>query len=137
MIDTKVSQTFLLNKYVYSGVKCCQLSAGCFFENSRGFYDSFVNSIVFLYTIISHSENTLEQNPLNYSLCDHLTDAGVFSLSWVLVLLLPNLVSGSRLTLMFIPIPHYEYHVKFSLSSWFSAACDAAITNRNHFFHLY
>ena len=51
----------------------------------------------------NHSENILEQNPLNYSLCDHLADVGRFSLNWVLVLLLVNLVSGSSPTLVFVP----------------------------------
>ena len=34
-------------------------------------------------------------------------------------------------------IPHHKYQVKPPLSSWFSAACAAAIVHRNHFFRLY
>ena len=34
-------------------------------------------------------------------------------------------------------IPHRKYQVKLHLSPWFSAACDATIVHRNHFFHLY
>ena len=34
-------------------------------------------------------------------------------------------------------IPHCKYQVKPHSSTWFSAACAAAIVNRNHFFHLY
>ena len=34
-------------------------------------------------------------------------------------------------------IPHCKYHVKPHSSTWFSAACDAAIVHRNHFFHLH
>ena len=34
-------------------------------------------------------------------------------------------------------IPHRRYQVKSHSSSWFSAACAAAIVHRNHFFHLY
>ena len=34
-------------------------------------------------------------------------------------------------------IPHRKYHVKPHSSPWFSAACDAAIVHRNHFFLLY
>ena len=34
-------------------------------------------------------------------------------------------------------IPHRKYQVKPYSSSWFSAACGAAIVHRNHFFHLY
>ena len=34
-------------------------------------------------------------------------------------------------------IPHCKYQVKHHLSSWFSAACAAAIVHRNHFFCLY
>ena len=34
-------------------------------------------------------------------------------------------------------IPHQKYQVKPDSSPWFSAACAAAIVDRNHFFHLY
>ena len=34
-------------------------------------------------------------------------------------------------------IPHRKYQVKHHSSSWFSAACAAAIVQRNHFFRLY
>ena len=34
-------------------------------------------------------------------------------------------------------IPHRKYQVKPHSSSWFSAACAAAIVHRSHFFHLY
>ena len=34
-------------------------------------------------------------------------------------------------------IPHRKYQVKPHSSSWFSAACAAAIVHRNHFFRLY
>ena len=34
-------------------------------------------------------------------------------------------------------IPHCKYQVKPHSSSWFSAACAAAIVHRNHFFRLY
>ena len=34
-------------------------------------------------------------------------------------------------------IPHRKYQVKPRLSRWFSAACAAAIVNRNHFFPFY
>ena len=34
-------------------------------------------------------------------------------------------------------IPHRKYQVKPHLSPWFSAACAAAIVQRNHFFRLY
>ena len=34
-------------------------------------------------------------------------------------------------------IPHRKYQVKLHKSSWFSAACAAAIVHRNHFFRLY
>ena len=34
-------------------------------------------------------------------------------------------------------IPHRKYQVKPHSAPWFSAACAAAIVNRNHFFHLY
>ena len=33
-------------------------------------------------------------------------------------------------------ISHRKYQVKPHSSQWFSAACAAAIVNRNHFFHL-
>ena len=34
-------------------------------------------------------------------------------------------------------IPHHKYQVKPHSSPWFSAACAAAIVQRNHFFCLY
>ena len=34
-------------------------------------------------------------------------------------------------------IPHRKYQVKPNSSPWFSAACAAAIVQRNHFFRLY
>ena len=34
-------------------------------------------------------------------------------------------------------IPHRKYQVKPHSSSWFSAACAAAMVHRNHSFHLY
>ena len=34
-------------------------------------------------------------------------------------------------------IPHRKYQVKLHSSPWFSAACDAAIVHRNHFFCLH
>ena len=34
-------------------------------------------------------------------------------------------------------IPHRKYQVKPHSSTWFSAACTAAIIHRNHFFNLY
>ena len=34
-------------------------------------------------------------------------------------------------------IPHRKYQVKPHSSQWFSAACTAAIVDRNHFFRLY
>ena len=34
-------------------------------------------------------------------------------------------------------IPHRQYQVKPHLSPWFSAACNAALVHRNHFFRLY
>ena len=33
-------------------------------------------------------------------------------------------------------ISHRKYQVKPNSSPWFSAACDAAIVHRNHFFRL-
>ena len=36
-----------------------------------------------------------------------------------------------------VHIPHCKYQVKLHLSLWFSAACAAVRTYRNHFFCLY
>ena len=60
---------------------------------------------------------------------------GRICLSSVLLLLLVNLVSGFRLELIYISL--IENQVKPHSSSWFSAACAAAIVHRNHFFRLY
>ena len=54
----------------------------------------------------------------------------------MLLLLLVNFMSGFRLELMHIYIPHRKYQVKPHSSSWFSAACAAAIVHINHFFRL-
>ena len=48
-------------------------------------------------------------------------------------MLLVNFVNGFRLELSLIE----KYQVKPHSSSWFSAACAAAIFHRNHFFPLY
>ena len=56
----------------------------------------------------------------------------------MLLLLIVNFVSGSRLELMYILYIHHEkYQVEPHSSSWFSAACAAAIAHRNHVFRLY
>ena len=36
-----------------------------------------------------------------------------------------------------VHIPHHNYQVKPHSSPWFSAACAAAVSHRNHFFRLY
>ena len=59
------------------------------------------------------------------------------SLSSVLLLLLVNFLSRFRSELMYISLPHRKYQVKPHSSSWFSAACAAAIVHRNHFFLLH
>ena len=55
----------------------------------------------------------------------------------MILLLLVNFVSESRLELIYIYIPHRKYQVKPHSSPWFPAACAAAIVHRNHFFRLY
>ena len=60
---------------------------------------------------------------------------GRILLNSVLVLLPMNFVSGFRLELMYIP--HRKYQVKPHSSSWFSAACAAAIAHTDHVFCLY
>ena len=60
---------------------------------------------------------------------------GRISLSFVLLLLLVNSVTGFMLELMYIYLRKYQ--VKLHASPWFSAACAAAIVRRNHFFCLY
>ena len=75
--------------------------------------------------------------PLNSGLHDHLRDVpreDIFKLSassatskfceWVQV--------GTD-----VYIPHHKYQFKPHPSTWFSAACAAAIVHRNHFFCLY
>ena len=56
------------------------------------------------------------------------------SLNSVLLLLLVKFVSGFRLELIYISL---IIQVKLHSSPWFSAACDAAITHRNHSFRLH
>ena len=38
---------------------------------------------------------------------------------------------------IYVYIPHHKYQVKLHSPPWFSAACAAAITHRNHFFCMY
>ena len=73
---------------------------------------------------------------------DHLRDVpweDVFGLGalLLLLLLLVNFVSGFRLELIYIYIPHKKYQVKPHSSPWSSAACASAIVHRNHLFRLY
>ena len=49
----------------------------------------------------------------------------------VLLLLLMNFASGSRSKLIYIYISHRKYQIRPHSSAWFSAACAAAIENRN------
>ena len=44
-----------------------------------------------------------------------------------------NFGSGLRLEFMYIS----QYNVEPHSSTWFSAACTAAVAHRNHCFHLY
>ena len=74
---------------------------------------------------------------------DHLRDVpwedvfGLGALLLLLLLLLVNFVSGFRLELIYIYIPHKKYQVKPHSSPWSSAACASAIVHRNHLFRLY
>ena len=52
------------------------------------------------------------------------------------VLLLVNFVNRFKVGID-VYIPHHKYQVKPHSSSWFPAACAAAIAHRNHFFCLY
>ena len=70
------------------------------------------------------------------SLHDHLRDVPWEDiLNSVLLLLLVNVVSGYRMELIYIYIPHQKYKVKPHSSPCFSAACAAALVYRNYFFH--
>ena len=57
-------------------------------------------------------------------------------LNLVLLLLVLTFVRVTLLKLVYISIYH-KYQIKPHSSQCFSAACAAAITHRNHFFHLY
>ena len=71
------------------------------------------------------------------SLCDHLRDV-----PWEHIFKLSASAAASEFcewlqVRIDAYIPHCKYHVKPHSSTWFSAACDAAIVHRNHFFHLH
>ena len=71
-------------------------------------------------------------------MCDHLRDVpweDIFKLGASTAA--SEFLSGFRLELMYIHIPHRKYQVKLHSSPWLSAACAAAIVHRNHFFCLY
>ena len=70
-------------------------------------------------------------------LCDHLRDV-----PWEDIFRLSASAAASEFCEWVqvgidVYIPHGKYQVKPLSSSWFSAACAAAIVHRNHFFHLY
>ena len=60
----------------------------------------------------------------------------MISFNSVLLLLLLNIVSDSRLKLMYVSLIKRNQVMDHS-SSCFSASCAGAIANRSHFFHLY
>ena len=60
---------------------------------------------------------------------------GMISLNLMLLLLLVNLVSRSRLELMYMSF-FTKYQVSLHSSPWFSAVCALVKTHRNHFFGL-
>ena len=61
---------------------------------------------------------------------------GRISLNWVFLLLI-NFVNLNPQVRIDVYVPHPKHQVKPHSSSWFSAACAAAIVHRNHFFRLY
>ena len=70
-------------------------------------------------------------------LCDHLRDV-----PWEDIFKLGASAAASEfcefvLVGIDVCIPHRKYQVRHHSSSWFSAACAAAIVQRKHFFHLY
>ena len=70
-------------------------------------------------------------------LCDHLRDVrweDIFKLSASAA---ARECCGRVQVGIDVYIPHSKYQVKQHSSSWFSAACAAAIVHGNHFFHLY
>ena len=71
------------------------------------------------------------------SLCDHLRDV-----PWEDIFKLKASAAASEFCEWVqvgidVYIPHHKYQVKPCSSPWFSAACAAAIVQRNHFFRLY
>ena len=70
------------------------------------------------------------------SLCDRLRDV-----SWEDIFKLSACAAASEFFERIqvgidVYIPHGKYQVKPHTTPWFSAACAAAIVQRNHFFHL-
>ena len=70
-------------------------------------------------------------------LCDHLRDV-----PWADIFELSASAAASELCECIqvgvdVYIPHRKYQVKLHSSTWFSAACAAAIVHGNHFFRLY
>ena len=71
------------------------------------------------------------------TVCDHLIDV-----SWEDIFKLSASAAASEFCEWVhvgvdVYIPHRKYQVKPNSSIWFSAACEAAIVNRNHFFCSY
>ena len=119
-----------LNVFVSSDASICSAKAFAPLENS----DHVVVSVSVDFPSNSQWNAPFHHIAYGYScadwdgLCDHSRDVpwGI-SLHPVLLPLLVNFVSGFRLELMYIYIPHLKYQVKPPSSPWFSAACAAAI----------
>ena len=70
-------------------------------------------------------------------LCDHWRDV-----PWEVIFKLGASAAASEFceciqVAIYVYIPHCKYQVRSHSSPWFSAACAAAIVDRNHFFCLY
>ena len=71
------------------------------------------------------------------SLCDHLWDVPWENIFKLGASAAANEFCKSNQAKIDVYIPHQKYQVNPHSSPWFSAACDATIVHRNHFFHLY
>ena len=129
----------LLDLFLSSDAIICSTMAFCPLGNS----DHVVVSVSIEFPINSKQDTPFCCMAYDYSrcdwegLCDQLRDV-----PWEDIFKLSASAAASEFCEWVqvgidVYIPHRKYQVKPLSSSWFSAACAAAIVHRNHFFHLY
>ena len=129
----------LLDLFISSDTSICSTMAFPPLRNS----DHVVVSVSIDFPINSKQDTPFHCVAYDYSradwdgLCDHLRDVRWEDIFKLNASAAARECCGRVQVGIDVYIPHRKYQVKQHSSSWFSAACAAAIVHRNHFFHLY